>query len=718
MLRRPLRRLLPGLAETWRMGLVGALLLALVTMGAIAQPTDAVQIEQNVQPKKIAVIKDGKAEPAEAKLSVIGPQLDSDDGPIDLMLALDRSASVDLARVQEIARTIVSHLGASDRVGIVSFADSARVEQGLTSLGGSDGEAPEAFAKIRKTINGLVEGQQTALGDGLMLAVDELVNNARSEATRIVVTPTDGVAQVGRDPLVEAKRAGENNIPIFAIGTTPSVRTSVLSRVGQASGGRFFQRYNDDVLERILREGDRHVAARYLLLTQTLPPAVSDVKGLENGPSILPGRDATQLQWRVPMLFEGEAWHTRYEVRFARQGTFELNQSPSQLEYTNPQGKRIVVGFPKSPTIQVGKGDGRSKGDPDEETNDDSGEKSDDSQTEDDTGSKDGGDDEGDDSSDDEGKDGGRPKPALSASPGEPLVGEAIAFDASGSSDPNDDIATYQWDWTNDGTIDKETDEATARHVYGAPGDYTVRVRVTDEAGNASEATVSVSVREGLPQGAPVTTSESAFSEAPTTPDWMNYYLDGGVVTDEESRDAQARFAADVFIPGTQYRMTNADVTAVVQLNQLDTRMNDFKRPSAAQDAGYEKVGPLVDGMGQAYVKQKLLMDRRPAFDKPPVLLYAKDAEGEMRLAGVRFVSRMEGVTLFNASDWSSRPAAAHFEDGSEQAVSDPSNAPAENADGSPLAFWHPTLYGLHVWVGIPNPDGIFAPRHPRIGSE
>jgi len=708
-----MRRMLPRLDESWRMGMVGALLLALVAMGAVAQSTDAVQIEQNVQPEEIAVTEAGETDPAEVELTVIGPRLDSDDGPIDLMLALDRSASVDLARVQEIARTIVSHLGASDRVGIVSFADSARVEQELTPLGGSDGENRDAFTEIRETINGLVEGRQTALGDGLMLAVDELVDNARSEATRLIVTPTDGVAQVGRDPLVEAERAGENDIPIFAIGTTPSVRTSVLSRVGQASDGRFFQRYSDDALERIFREGDRHVAARYLLLTQTLPPTVSDVKGLENGPSILPGRDATQLQWRVPMLFEGEAWHTRYNVRFARQGAFELNQSPSQLEYTNPQGERVVVGFPESPTIQVGEGDGRPEEDPNEETDDGNGEESEDSQTEDDDG-EDGRDDK---ETGDEG-DTGVPQPALSASPSEALVGEAIAFDASGSSDPDDDIATYKWDWTNDGTIDNETDEATARHAYGAPGDYTVRVRVTDEAGNASDATVSVPVREGLPQGAPVTTSESAFNEAPTTPDWMNYYLDGGVVTDEEARDAQARFAADVFIPGTQYRMTNADVTAVVQLNQLDTRMNDFKRPSAAQDAGYEEVGPLVDGIGQAYVKQQFLMNRRPAFDEPPVLLYAEDAEGEMRLAGVRFVSRMEGVTLFQASDWSSRPAAAHFENGSEQAVSDPSNAPAENADGSPLAFWHPTLYGLQVWVGIPNPDGIFAPRHPRIGSE
>ena len=701
-----MRPMFRGSSEIWRWGLISALLMAIVALGAIAQPTDEIQIVQEVRPSQVSVVGSGGTEAAEVSLSVVGPRPSGEEaGPIDMMLVLDRSASVDFDQVQAIARTIVSHLGAGDRVGIVSFADSARVDMELTRLGGANGERRAAFASVYEAINGLVSGRQTAFGDGLMLAIDELLDDARSEATPLIVAPTDGVSQVGRDPLTEARRAGENDLPVFAIGTSPAARTELLSNVADLADGRFFQRYSDDALERIMREGHRFVAARYLLLTQTLPPAVSSVEGLWNGPSVLPGRYATQLQWRVPLLFEGEAWHTRYNVRFASEGAFELNRSPSRMEYTTPQGQRVVMEFPDSPTIQVGEGSGppRDQGEEGENGNGENGNG-----------------DEGEGQTGDEGTDDGegRPEPALSASPSQALVGEAIVFDASGSSDPNEDIDQYEWDWTNDGSFDAETTEATARHLFNAPGDYTVRVRVTDQAGNASDATVNVSVREGLPQGAPVTTAESAFDEAPNVPEWMDYYLDNGVVTDEEARDAQARFAADVFIPGTQYRMTNADVTAIVQLNQLDTLMNDFQTPSAAEDAGYAPIGSTVEGIGQAYVNPDYLLDRRPVFDQPPVLLYGEDAEGDRKLAGVRFVSVMEDVTLFQASGWSSRPAAAHFEDGSEQAVSNASDVPMENGDGSPLAFWHPTLYGLHVWVGMPNPDGIFAPRHPQIGSE
>lgn len=704
-----MRRMLRGFHEIWRWGLISALLVAIAALGAIAQPTDDIQMIQNVNPGEIVVADSGGTDAAEVRLSVIGPRPGPDGGPIDMVLALDRSASVDFEEVQEIARTIISHLGARDRVGIVSFADSARVDLELTQLFGPDPQDREGFNDVTDTINGLVPGRQTALGDGLMLAIDELMNDARSEATSLIVVPTDGVSQVGRDPLPEAERAGENDLPIFAIGTSPAARTELLSNVAEFSTGRFFQRFSDDALVRILREGSRSVAARYLLVTQTLPSAVSSVEGLLNGPSILPGRYATQLQWRIPMLFEGEAWHTRYNLRFDSEGTFRINQSPSQLEYTGPQGRRVVMEFPESPTIQVGEGSGpRDDGGNGDNGNGDGDEDNDDGEDGED----------GEDGRENGDQNGAPPQPAVSASPSQALVGQAIVFDASGSSDPDEDIALYEWDWTNDGTFDHDTEEAVTRHVFSAPGDYTIRVRVTDASDNTSEATVSVSVREGLVQGAPVTESDSAFNEAPDIPSWMDYYLDNGVVTNEEARDAQARFAADVFIPGTQYRMTNADVTAIVQLNQLDTLMNDFAQPSAAEDAGYEKIGPMVDGIGQAYVKQEFLLDRRPVFDEPPVLLYGENADGEMTLAGVRFVSIMEGVTLFQISGWSSRPAAAHFADGSEQAVSSASNAPQENTDGSPLAFWHPTLYGLHVWVGLPNPDGIFAPRHPGIGAE
>jgi PKD repeat protein len=61
--------------------------------------------------------------------------------------------------------------------------------------------------------------------------------------------------------------------------------------------------------------------------------------------------------------------------------------------------------------------------------------------------------------------------------PAEGVVGSAVSFDASGSSDPEDSVLQYEWDFGdgNNGT------GVNPSHTYSEPGDYTVYVIVTDE---------------------------------------------------------------------------------------------------------------------------------------------------------------------------------------------------------------------------------------------
>ncbi|WP_432081397.1 S8 family serine peptidase [Streptomyces sp. WAC 04229] len=75
----------------------------------------------------------------------------------------------------------------------------------------------------------------------------------------------------------------------------------------------------------------------------------------------------------------------------------------------------------------------------------------------------------------------------------------SCAFDASGSTDPDGDIASYAWDFG-----DGERGSGVApSHTYGAAGAYEVTLTVTDRAGNSD--TVTRSVRAGTPPagGAP-----------------------------------------------------------------------------------------------------------------------------------------------------------------------------------------------------------------------
>jgi len=73
--------------------------------------------------------------------------------------------------------------------------------------------------------------------------------------------------------------------------------------------------------------------------------------------------------------------------------------------------------------------------------------------------------------------------------------GQPLFFDASASTD-NVGIASYAWDFGDD---ESSTDPAVS-HVYGAPGTYTVTLTVTDAAGNAATATMTVTVRPVSPK--------------------------------------------------------------------------------------------------------------------------------------------------------------------------------------------------------------------------
>jgi probable HAF family extracellular repeat protein len=72
------------------------------------------------------------------------------------------------------------------------------------------------------------------------------------------------------------------------------------------------------------------------------------------------------------------------------------------------------------------------------------------------------------------------------------MVGAAIPFDASGSSDANHDALAFAWDFDGNGTTDASG--ASAQHAYSAAGEYTARLVVSDPGGRADTATAAVSV--------------------------------------------------------------------------------------------------------------------------------------------------------------------------------------------------------------------------------
>ena len=138
--------------------------------------------------------------------------------PADIMLVLDRSGSMGsaLPSLKTAANIFVDaideatdglldgNIANGSRIGVVSFAGSASLDQVLTS---------DATA-VSAAINALTAGGMTAIGDGINLAQTQLATSVPA----IMIVFTDGQSNQGANPTTAATNAKAAGTEIFAIG--------------------------------------------------------------------------------------------------------------------------------------------------------------------------------------------------------------------------------------------------------------------------------------------------------------------------------------------------------------------------------------------------------------------------------------------------------------------------------------------------------------------
>ena len=90
------------------------------------------------------------------------------------------------------------------------------------------------------------------------------------------------------------------------------------------------------------------------------------------------------------------------------------------------------------------------------------------------------------------------PTASFTLTPASPMVNTVVSFDASASTDDGT-IASYEWDFTDDGTFDATG--VTSSFTYSSAGIFTVRLRLTDndEATGATTRTVTVAAPQPPP---------------------------------------------------------------------------------------------------------------------------------------------------------------------------------------------------------------------------
>lgn len=687
--------------------------IALIAHVGIVAQTFELQIEQIIDPNTIFTKSSGQS-PDSAVVKILLRGLPAPERPVDIVFLLDRSASVNLATVKKIGKEFLHHLNENDQVAVVGFAETAEMLLPLS---------PDR-AQAYQIIDGAQPAKKTALGEALALAIDELTAHGRPEALKAIVLPSDGNSLVGRLPLPEAQRAGENGIPIYTVGLSGAMNRVALSQIAQKSGGAFFGSYNAQVYEGILKKLGRQAVARFVRLRVTLPEQIIFEGAFEPAQVRRGAKGATVLEWNFPVVVTGETRTVSFQIGARAGGAIELGQA-SVIEYRDPKNRLQKQNIP-TVTLTVNKvnkppvaafrfspetpkmGDqvcfnASESHDPDGkivryEWDFDGDGTFDETTTEpkvcrvfelagnfnvtlrvtDDDGAT-------AEFTATVTVNGTAPMRVaipiarFTFSPLAPNAGEPVTFDASASQSGNGEITQYEWDWNGDGVFDETVTTPTVQHTFSDSGPREVKLRVTNSQGRTAEFSAIVTVIGRVPLGFDINSlATTSLAGEIAFPSWLQYYTRDGRVTDEELKDAATRFGIGVYVPGTRYLLTQQDLEMLNHLNYSYKNFSRYRDISAAQAEGYRPLGSFMEGLGQVYLNEKIL-NAPLALATPPILLY----DSAQKLVGVRYVAfkpdegRLFGFTV---ESWPKAGAA----------------------------------FVLTIWL-VPNPNGPFAASNPNV---
>ena len=154
-------------------------------------------------------------------------------------------------------------------------------------------------------------------------------------------------------------------------------------------------------------------------------------------------------------------------------------------------------------------------------------------------------------------------------------------------------------------------------------------------------------------------------------------------------------------------------------LQQLARELEPFKNVAYAESQGYRRASecethPTLGAMGYHYVSPRLLGLTAPVNGRvngtgtyteanpPPILLYAPDGEGGLKLVGIEL--------LVFAAAWNTENKQVPMYRGREyNYMADDPNTPQDEAHG------FMPHYDLHIWVFEHNPSGLYAQWNPAL---
>ena len=211
------------------------------------------------------------------------------DETIDVVLAIDVSGSMagePIARAKAAALEFVDELPSSARAAVVAFGNSAQLRSGFTT----DRSA------TRQAIEGLADGGETALYDGVALAMQQV---AASDAARSsVVVLSDGGDTVSSSSLEQAVAALQSTeTDFFAVSLeSGEANEAALDQMAEAADGRVVAASDPAALSAAYIDLGQRIANQYEIAFESAtadPTAAFEV-------TVLPTGDADQIEIALP----------------------------------------------------------------------------------------------------------------------------------------------------------------------------------------------------------------------------------------------------------------------------------------------------------------------------------------------------------------------------------------------------------------------------------
>lgn len=157
--------------------------------------------------------------------------------PVNLGLLVDTSGSMEgkaIADARAASLALLRSLSPEDRISVVVFDSKAQVLLPTTKLADAD------RAELEQKLQAMKATGTTDMASGLELSIDEVTKNLQREGVNRVVLVGDGVPNDDRRILPLVGQAAAKGISVTALGLGNDYDETLMGRIAQESGGRFF----------------------------------------------------------------------------------------------------------------------------------------------------------------------------------------------------------------------------------------------------------------------------------------------------------------------------------------------------------------------------------------------------------------------------------------------------------------------------------------------